>query len=42
MVANNKVAPIKERRAKHNCQEELDGEISETIKNHDYQKLLKK
>ena len=42
MVANNKVAPIKERRAKHNSQEQFDGEISEAIKNHDYQKLLKK
>ena len=42
MVANNKVASIKERRAKHNSQEELDGEISEAIKNHDYRKLFKK
>ena len=42
MVANDKVAPIKERRAKHNSQELFEGEISEAIKNHDYRKLLKK
>ena len=40
MVAIDKVAPIKERRIKHNSQEWFDGEISETIKNCD--KLLKK
>ena len=40
MVAIGKVAPIKERRIKHNSQEWLDGEISESIKNRD--KLLKK
>ena len=39
MVAIDKVAPIKERRIKHNSQEWLDGEISEAIKNCD--KLLK-
>ena len=40
MVAIDKVAPIKERRIKHNSQEWFDGEISETIKNRD--KLLQK
>ena len=40
MVAIEKVAPIKERRIKHNSQEWFDGEISEAIKNRD--KLLKK
>ena len=40
MVAINKVAPIKERRIKHNSQEWFDGEIFEAIKNRD--KLLKK
>ena len=40
MVEIAKVAPIKERRIKHNSQEWLDGEISEAIKNGD--KLLKK
>ena len=40
MVAIDKVAPIKERRLKHNSQEWFDGEISETIKNRD--KFLKK
>ena len=40
MVAIDKVAPIKERRIKHNSQEWFDGEISEAIKNLD--KLLKK
>ena len=40
MVAIDKVAPIKERRIKHNSQEWFDGEISEAIKNRD--KLLKK
>ena len=40
MVAIDKVAPIKERRIKHNSQELFDGEISEAIKNRD--KLLKK
>ena len=40
MAAINKVAPIKERRIKHNSQEWFDGEISEAIKNRD--KLLKK
>ena len=40
MVAIDKVAPIKERRIKHNSQEWFDGEISEAIKNCD--KLLKK
>ena len=39
-VAIDKVAPIKERRIKHNSQEWFDGEISEAIKNRD--KLLKK
>ena len=33
MVAIDKVAPIKERRIKHNSQEWFDGEISEAIKN---------
>ena len=33
MVAVGKVAPIKERRIKHNSQEWFDGEISEAIKN---------
>ena len=32
-VAIDKVAPIKKRRIKHNCQEWFDGEISEAIKN---------
>ena len=40
MVTIDKVAPIKERRIKHNSQEWFDGEISEAIKNRD--KLLKK
>ena len=40
MVAIDKVAPIKERRIKHNSQEWFDGEISEAIKSCD--KLLKK
>ena len=35
-----KVAPIKEKRIKHNSEEQFDGEISEAIKNRD--KLLKK
>ena len=39
MVTIDKVAPIKERRMKHNFQEWFDGEISEAIKNRD--KLLK-
>ena len=33
MVANDKVAPIKERRIKHNSQEWFDDEISEAIIN---------
>ena len=40
MVAVDKVAPIKERRIKHNSQGWFDGEISKTIKNLD--KLLEK
>ena len=40
MVAIDKVAPIKERKIKHNSQEWFDGEISEAIKNRD--QLLKK
>ena len=40
MVAIDKVAPIKERRIKHNSQEWFDRGISEPIKNRD--KLLKK
>ena len=40
LVAIDKVAPIKERRIKHNFQEWFDGEISEAIKN--CEKLLKK
>ena len=40
MVATDKVAPIKERRIKHNSQEGFDGEISQAIENRD--KLLKK
>ena len=40
MVATDKVAPIKERRIKHNSQEWFDGEISQAIENRD--KLLKK
>ena len=40
MVAIDNVAPIKERRIKHNSQEWFDGKISEAIKNRD--KLLKK
>ena len=40
MVAIDKVAPIKERRIKHNSQELFDGEISEATKNRD--KLLEK
>ena len=40
MIAIDKVAPIKERRIKHNSQEWFDGEISEAIENRD--KLLKK
>ena len=40
MVAIDKVAPIKERRIKHNSEEWFDDEISEAIKNLD--KLLKK
>ena len=40
MVAIDDVAPIKERRIKHNSQKWFDGEISEAIKNRD--KLLKK
>ena len=39
-VATDQLAPIKERRIKHNSQEWFDGEISEAIKNRD--KLLKK
>ena len=39
MVAIDKVAPIKERKIKHNSQEWFDGEISKAIKNRD--KLLK-
>ena len=39
MVTIDKLAPIKERRMKHNFQEWFDGEISEAIKNRD--KLLK-
>ena len=35
MVAIDQVAPIKERRIKHNSQEWFDGEISEAIKNLD-------
>ena len=40
MVSIDKVAPIKERRIKHNSQEWFEREISEAIKNRD--KLLKK
>ena len=40
MVAIDKVAPIKERRIKHNSQEWFDGKISEAIKNP--YRLLKK
>ena len=40
MVAIDKVAPIKERRIKHNSQEWCDGEISEVIKSR--RKLWKK
>ena len=40
MVAIDKVAPVKERRIKHNSQELFDGEISEATKNRD--KLLEK
>ena len=40
MVAIGKVAPVKERRIKHNPQESFDGEVYEAIKNRD--KLLKK
>ena len=40
MVEIAKVAPIKERRIKHNSQEWFDGKISEAIKN--CEKLLKK
>ena len=40
VVAIDKVAPIKERRIKHNSQELFDGEISEATKNRD--KLLEK
>ena len=40
MTLLNKVAPIKERRIKHNYQELFDGEISEATKNRD--KLLEK
>ena len=40
VVVLDKVAPIKERRVKHNSQEWFDGKISEAIKNRD--KLLKK
>ena len=35
MVAIDKVAPIKERKIKHNSQEWFDGEISKAIKNRD-------
>ena len=42
MVAIDKVVPIKEKRTKHDSQECFDGEISEAIKNRDYQKLFKK
>ena len=40
MVALDKVAPLKERRIKHNSLEWFDGKISEAIKN--CEKLLKK
>ena len=40
MFAIDKVAPIKERRIKHNSHELFDGEISEAVKNRDM--LLKK
>ena len=40
MVAIDKVAPIKQRRIKHNTQEWFDGEISEAMKS--CEKLLKK
>ena len=40
IITSFKVAPIKERRIKHNFQEWFDGEISEANKNRD--KLLKK
>ena len=40
MVAIDNVAPIKERRIKHNSQEWFDGKICEATKNLD--KLLKK
>ena len=40
MVAFDKVAPVKERRIKHNFQEWLDGKIFKAIKNHD--KLFRK
>ena len=40
MIAIDKVAPMKERRIKHNSQEWFDDEISEAIKNRD--ELLKK
>ena len=43
MVAIDQVAPIKERRIKHNSQEWFDDEISEAIKNLDKSsKKLKK
>ena len=32
---------LKKEGTKHNAQEQFDGEISEAIKNHDYQKNLK-
>ena len=35
MVAIDEVAPIKERKIKHNSQEWFDGEISKAIKNCD-------
>ena len=40
MIAIDKVAPMKERRIKHNSQKWFDDEISEAIKNRD--ELLKK
>ena len=44
MVVIDKVAPIKERRIKHNSQECFDDEISEVIKNCDklFQKKIKR
>ena len=40
MITIDKVAPVKERRTKHNSQEWIDDKISEAIKNGD--KLLQK